>query len=232
MLDICFSSDLLNRSHRYRCISYQHYRAATVPSAVKTSRCPGVVARALPDHSAQGFFMDSFPCSRPVTPRPTMKAQTSMKDASTQSGNGTLGQDLSEALSLNNIRRSLILMEDTIIFSLIERSQFRRNAPTYEPGAVPVPMYSHDGQQYSLLNYLLRETEQIHGRIRRYTSPEENAFFPDDLPPLMMPPISYPKVCTCLSCDLVVVFSNNTIRFKASSVNHQSDFHLNLFSHQ
>jgi len=102
--------------------------------------------------------------------------------------------DLSDKLTLNNIRRSLILMEDTIIFSLVERAQFARNDAVYLPGGVPVPMFRQDGQQMSLLDYLLRETEQVHARIRRYTSPDENAFFPDDLPPLILPPLSYPDV--------------------------------------
>lgn len=102
--------------------------------------------------------------------------------------------DLSDTLSLGNIRRSLILMEDTIIFGLVERAQFGRDEPVYLPGGVPVPMYRHNGRQMSLLEYLLRETEQIHGRIRRYTSPDENAFFPNELPPLILPPLAYPEV--------------------------------------
>lgn len=38
---------------------------------------------------------------------------------------------------------------------------------------------------------------QVHGRIRRYTSPDEYAFFPEDLPPLVLPPITYEQVCGC-----------------------------------
>ena len=34
----------------------------------------------------------------------------------------------------------------------------------------------------------------MHGRIRRYTSPDEHAFFARDLPPLVLPPIQYPEV--------------------------------------
>ena len=104
-----------------------------------------------------------------------------------------IGADSSDQLSLGNIRRSLILMEDTIIFSLIERTQFALNGPIYAPGAIPVPLYTREGQQLSLLQYLLRETEQVHGKIRRYTNPDENAFFPEDLPPLILPPIQYPN---------------------------------------
>jgi hypothetical protein len=48
-------------------------------------------------------------------------------------------------------------------------------------------------QRRSLLEWLLAETEQTHGRIRRYTSPDEHAFFPNDLPPLVLPPMEYPQ---------------------------------------
>jgi chorismate mutase len=37
--------------------------------------------------------------------------------------------------------------------------------------------YDKDGQQYSLLEYIMRETEQLHGKVRRYTSPDEHAFY-------------------------------------------------------
>lgn len=113
-----------------------------------------------------------------------------------------LYSDLSDTLSLNNIRRSLILMEDTIIFGLIERAQYARNLPVYEPGAVPVPLWTHEGRQMSLLEYLVRETEQVHGRIRRYTSPDENAFFPDAVPPLVLPPMGYPQVLWPAAADV------------------------------
>ena len=158
--------------------------------------------------------------------------------------------DLSSALSLANIRQTLIRLEDTIIFSLIERAQFARNEAVYAPDAIPVPGYAASGRRYSLLEYLLREMEQVgagagggwgmagapggqaeagggappgcrpggggserqphgrppthppiapapaqvHGRIRRYTSPDEYPFFPEDLPPLVLPPITYDNV--------------------------------------
>ena len=47
--------------------------------------------------------------------------------------------DYSTALSLDNIRQSLIRQEDTIIFSLIERAQFAANEPVYQSGAIAVP---------------------------------------------------------------------------------------------
>jgi chorismate mutase len=102
--------------------------------------------------------------------------------------------DLSSVLSLENIRQALIRQEDTIIFALIERAQFARNMPVYQPDAIPVPGYAQNGQRYSLLEYLLRETEQMHGKIRRYTSPDEHPFYPSDLPPLVLPPLQYAEV--------------------------------------
>jgi len=102
--------------------------------------------------------------------------------------------DLSSVLALDNIRQTLIRQEDTIIFLLIERAQFALNAAVYKTDAVPVPDFDSAGQRYSLLEYLLRETEQVHGRIRRYTSPDEQPFYPDRVPPLVLPPIEYAQV--------------------------------------
>ena len=41
--------------------------------------------------------------------------------------------DADVALDLNNIRKSLMRMEDSIIFSLIERAQYKINAAVYQP---------------------------------------------------------------------------------------------------
>lgn len=38
---------------------------------------------------------------------------------------------------------------------------------------------------------------QVHGRIRRFTSPDENPFFPEDVPALVLPPITYDQVGAC-----------------------------------
>ena len=40
------------------------------------------------------------------------------------------------------------------------------------------PGFDRSGRRYSLLEYALRETEQLHGKLRRYTSPGEHAFYP------------------------------------------------------
>jgi len=101
--------------------------------------------------------------------------------------------DTSNQLTLSNIRQSLIRQEETIIFNIIERAQFKRNSVIYQPGAIPVPAYAQDGRQLSFMEWLLLETEQVHGKIRRYTSPDEHPYFPEYQPPLVLPPINYPQ---------------------------------------
>jgi hypothetical protein len=95
--------------------------------------------------------------------------------------------DSSGALTLKSVRSSLIRQEDTIIFNIIERAQFARNDAVYTSEGVPVPAYDLAGNKFTFLEYLLRDTERVHGRIRRYTSPDEHAFFPAALPPMVCP---------------------------------------------
>ena len=214
-------------------------------------------------------------------PRSAGRWDIGQRAAHTSLGASALGSvDMSEALSLQNIRSSLIRQEDTIIFGFIERAQFARNSPVYTSDAIAVPGGKEDcgqpvtlsdvtpsihavphhhggiheapcrplrpsrlryalpllrrrnsccgcrhapaapplpssasrmawehgihpahthppstpihpahtllvppgfdrsGRRYSLLEYALRETEQLHGKLRRYTSPGEHAFYP------------------------------------------------------
>lgn len=111
-----------------------------------------------------------------------------------------------DVLSLESIRSSLIRQEETIIFALIERAQYRQNLICYEKGgfghlgdpAGSVPA-SNNGSHYrdlSFLEYMIIGTEALHCTVRRYTSPEEHAFFPERLPngPLKeLPSLQYPK---------------------------------------
>lgn len=46
---------------------------------------------------------------------------------------------MSDALALDNVRSSLIRQEDSIIFALIERAQFARNAAVYDASALSLP---------------------------------------------------------------------------------------------
>mmetsp|Transcript_21045 Transcript_21045/g.34729 ORF Transcript_21045/g.34729 Transcript_21045/m.34729 type:complete len:380 (+) Transcript_21045:112-1251(+) len=81
-----------------------------------------------------------------------------------------------DLLSLDYIRSTLIRQEETIIFALIERAQFRQNRKVYEKGGVP------GLGDTSFLEFMLSGTEKLHSAVRRYESPEEHAFFPHLLP--------------------------------------------------
>ncbi|GBG64980.1 hypothetical protein CBR_g48729 [Chara braunii] len=97
--------------------------------------------------------------------------------------------DESHTLTLDAIRDTLIRLEDSIIFNLIERAQYKLNRPTYDASITSVPP-----RNVCLLEFLLRETEQLHSRVRRYTSPDEHPFFPDAIERPVLPPLVYPKV--------------------------------------
>mmetsp|Transcript_8807 Transcript_8807/g.21551 ORF Transcript_8807/g.21551 Transcript_8807/m.21551 type:complete len:399 (+) Transcript_8807:167-1363(+) len=86
----------------------------------------------------------------------------------------------SEVLSLDSIRASLIRQEETIIFALIERAQFRQNNVVYEPGASSLDSIVNSNDE-SFLEHMLTETEKLHSGLRRYKSPEEHAFYPEKL---------------------------------------------------
>jgi hypothetical protein len=88
----------------------------------------------------------------------------------------------SDVLSLDSIRASLIRQEETIIFALIERAQFRHNPIVYQRGGLG-PLGTPPGSQpkekekeedLSFLEYMLVGTEALHCAVRRYTSPEEH----------------------------------------------------------
>lgn len=87
-----------------------------------------------------------------------------------------------DIFSLDSIRHSLIRQEETIIFSLIERSQFRRNDVVYKPGGFDGLEWTSytisTDKPLSFLQYMILGTEHLHGSVRRYTSPEEHPFFP------------------------------------------------------
>eukprot|EP01116_Phalansterium_solitarium_P010903 TRINITY_DN2641_c0_g1_i3.p1 TRINITY_DN2641_c0_g1~~TRINITY_DN2641_c0_g1_i3.p1 ORF type:complete len:556 (+),score=115.49 TRINITY_DN2641_c0_g1_i3:345-2012(+) len=107
------------------------------------------------------------------------------------------------SLSLDSIRQSLIRFEETIIFSFIERAQYKVNNVIYtehlEISGQPHEQQgggSSDGNQQRLpfMQHLLRETEKTHALVRRFTSPDEHAFFPDQLPAPLLPALTYPAV--------------------------------------
>jgi len=87
-----------------------------------------------------------------------------------------------EALDLNNIRRSLQRMEDSIIFSLIERSQYRVNGTVYKPNyekhsKFQLHQLKMSGSDGCLGDWFIYQTECLHAQVRRYSHPTEFAFF-------------------------------------------------------
>ena len=66
-----------------------------------------------------------------------------------------------DPLSLDRIRAILVRLEDTIIFSLIERAQFAHNPRAYRRGAIPE--LKEIGFEGSWLEWFLKETETFHG---------------------------------------------------------------------
>ena len=115
------------------------------------------------------------------------------------SGGGGEGGD---AFSLASVRASLIRQEETIIFNLIERTQFAANGPVYAPlgGDVDVAsvvdgrLGAITGASPSFLDVMLFETEQVHARARRYLSPEEHPFFPENVADAALEPLDYGDV--------------------------------------
>jgi chorismate mutase len=103
-----------------------------------------------------------------------------------------MAAEVPKKLSLQSIRDALIRQEDTIIFALIERAQYRRNDVCYAPGAPQFAAVA--GPSESFLESMLLETERTHARVRRYTAPDEHAFFPERLPPPALPLIEFPAL--------------------------------------
>ncbi|KAF5748122.1 Chorismate mutase [Tripterygium wilfordii] len=93
------------------------------------------------------------------------------------------------SLKLESIRESLIRQEDTIIFSLIERSKFPINSRGYDESLGLVQGFSG-----SLARFIIEETEALQAKAGRFQNPEEHQFFPENLPPSLVPPHDYPKV--------------------------------------
>ncbi len=89
------------------------------------------------------------------------------------------------SLDIHNLRSLLIRQEETIIFALVERAQFKRNEVIYRADGIAIPDF-----QGSFVDYLLHGTEALHATVRRYTSPDEHPFF-DNLPDPILSPLDY-----------------------------------------
>ncbi len=96
---------------------------------------------------------------------------------------GMLNVAMTKELQLDLLRG--VLVAETILSGLIERAQVLRNLPVYTPGGMGGALAGE-----TLLDFMLRETECTHAKVRRYTSPDEHPFF-QDLPEAILPPLKY-----------------------------------------
>ncbi|KAM3121892.1 chorismate mutase [Candidozyma auris] len=108
-------------------------------------------------------------------------------------------QKVETVLDLSNIRAALVRMEDTIVFDLIERSQFFESPSVYE-----VNKYQIEGFSGSFMEWLLLQTEKTHSQVRRYEAPDETPFFADQILKPILPSIKYPKILASYSDDITV----------------------------
>ncbi|KAL0312106.1 UNVERIFIED_CONTAM: Chorismate mutase 2 [Sesamum radiatum] len=105
---------------------------------------------------------------------------------------------LDSLLNLESVRKSLVRQEDSIIFSLIERAKYPINSALYDDvddddeDKINKDPPAHSSA--SLFHFFVRESEALQAKAGRYTSPEENAFFPDNLPSLLLPPPDHTPV--------------------------------------
>ncbi|GAB5359109.1 hypothetical protein AAMO2058_000516400 [Amorphochlora amoebiformis] len=98
-------------------------------------------------------------------------------------------------LDLNALRLQLVRLEETIIFGLIERSQFKQNPSAYAKDGIKVLGAGGASQFHgSIFSYYLTENEKVHAAMRRYTSPDEHPFTPYQyLPKPILPQLEWPK---------------------------------------
>jgi hypothetical protein len=83
--------------------------------------------------------------------------------------------DSSQTLTLDAIRKSLILQEDSIIFNLLLRAQYAYNANTYNDGALCIGSFHG-----SLVKFIVKETERLHAQVyykRKYYNNHESSDF-------------------------------------------------------
>ncbi|CCD22678.1 chorismate mutase ARO7 NDAI_0A05230 [Naumovozyma dairenensis CBS 421] len=82
-------------------------------------------------------------------------------------------------------------MEDLIIFKFIERSHFATCLPVYQPNHPGIDIPNFNG---SFLDWALLQMEITHSQLRRFESPDETPFFPDQILKPILPSINYPRV--------------------------------------
>eukprot|EP00930_Biecheleria_cincta_P021587 TRINITY_DN15958_c0_g1_i1.p1 TRINITY_DN15958_c0_g1~~TRINITY_DN15958_c0_g1_i1.p1 ORF type:complete len:296 (+),score=51.10 TRINITY_DN15958_c0_g1_i1:38-925(+) len=90
--------------------------------------------------------------------------------------------DAARALDLDTIRKTLQRMEDSIIFSIVERSQYCCNSAVYEPdcsqlGTFKLHQLKSAGSNGCLGDWFIYQTECLHSQVCRYNHPTEYSFF-------------------------------------------------------
>lgn len=147
------------------------------------------------------FFRSPIRRPQLSPPAPTAKptaAPVVARDSSSHHHRPSPGEDFhgipnpspGEPLLLSDLRERLIRQEETIIFALIERAQFKKNGKIYVPGAFDIPSNPH----WSFSQFLLYELEKVYAKVRRYTSPDEHAFSPScSLPKPILSELDYPQ---------------------------------------
>lgn len=125
---------------------------------------------------------------------------------------------------LSDLRDILIRLEETIIFALIERAQFKRNGKIYLKGKEGVfnaeecmnqhrSEFTYDG---SYLEFIIERTEQVHALVNRYTSPDEEAFFPNRISNAALlqaqnyPPVLHPNTIN-INKKLLSIYTNRIV---------------------
>ncbi|CAN0907379.1 Chorismate mutase 2 [Linum grandiflorum] len=93
-----------------------------------------------------------------------------------------VAQESSTCCTLETVRQFLTSQEDTIVYRLIDRAKFPLNSPIYNQTFELQP-----GSSVTLIQFVVRETEIAQAKAGRYLDPQENPFFPDNLPSPITP---------------------------------------------
>lgn len=96
--------------------------------------------------------------------------------------------------NLVNIRNELVQMEDFIIFQFIKRCEYPISEKLYSRDPSQKPVLPDRLFEGSFLEYMHRELEILQSKLRRFDSPDETPFFPDDIVPSILAKIEYPKL--------------------------------------
>ena len=108
-----------------------------------------------------------------------------------------LREELIRQVKIISYRINSQRQEETIIFAIIERAQWKLNSVVYKSGGIKFNVrddgIKKDGKLPSFLDFFFAETEKVHALVRRYTSPDEHPFFPITVEPVL-PYIDFPMV--------------------------------------